>query len=298
VNVLDQVIAGMEVAGRHAVSRVPDLRAYATRWVRRPPREPATITLHELRAALLSAGVEPGRDLLVHASWGGMQKLQAKPSQLVTLLRELSGAAGTLLAPTHAIEKQQGGLFLYDVSRSPTRMGLVSESLRRSPGAVRSPVPHAPVSALGNAAELYTRDYLSESGGTAWGRGSPYWLLGERRGQVLVLGLDFVRTLTLMHCAFDVLGGENPIADFYEPVEYLVTQGGREERVVMRRQRKNLDQNLATFAFRRLALRSGTVRTSDLKGVPITVVDAHAFLEWHLPIARATGLPYWGFSRA
>jgi aminoglycoside N3'-acetyltransferase len=177
-------------------------------------------------------------------------------------------------------------------------MGLLSESLRRTPGAKRSPVPLAPVCALGPNADLYTRDYRAESDGTPWGLGSPWWELGKQRGQVLVIGIDWVRTLTLMHCAFDVLGAENPIADFYEPVSYLVQQQGRKERWELKQQRRSLDSNLATFAFRHLGDRSGTMVRRSLGGIKLTVVDAQAFLNWHLPIAKQTGLPYWGFARS
>ena len=114
---------------------------------------------------------------------------------------------------------------------------------------------------------------------------------------MLVIGIDFVRTLTLMHCAFDVLLDENPIADFYEPIEYRVVREGREENWQVKHQRRSLEKHLATFTFRRLALASGTVRETRFNGVPVAVVDAGAFLKWHLPLARDTGLPYWGFRR-
>ncbi len=292
-----RAFAAGEVLGRHAVERVPELRERVGRWVRRPAPEPQSLTLDELGGALRDAGVEAGRDLLVHSSWAGLGKLQARPSEVVAMLRALIGPEATLLMPTHAVEKERDGLLVYDVERSPTRMGFLAESLRRAPGALRSPCPIAPVSALGPAAAAYTRDYRAESGGTPWGRGSPYWELGERRGQVLVLGLDFVRALTLMHCAFDVLGDENPIANFYEPIDYWVVRGGREERWSLLRQRRALERQLASLAFRRMALRSGTVRATTFRGVALTVVDARAFLDWHLPIARSSGLPYWGFER-
>src|SRR5262249_32759695 len=136
-----------------------------------------------------------------------------------------------------------------------------------------------------------------ESDGTPWGLGSAYWQLGENRGQVLVLGIDFVRTLTLMHCAFDVLGPESPIPDFYEELEFVVRSGGQESRVVAKRQKRVFEEPLATFAFRRMALGSGTLRSSSYRGLKMTVVDAHRFLMWHLPIARMSGMPYWRTAR-
>jgi aminoglycoside N3'-acetyltransferase len=293
---LETILAGLEVGGRHVVGRLPNLRSYATTWVRRTPKQAEPIPLTDFRQALLDTGVTAGRDLMVHASWSGFQRLQAKPSELLTSLREIVGELHTLVMPTGAVEKYRYGVLIYDIDRSPSRMGLLSEALRRTRGSLRSPVPIAPVSALGPAAEVYTRDYREEAGLTPWGLGSPYWEIANRGGQVLVLGIDFVRTLTLMHTAFDVLLDSNPIPNFYEPVEYIVMRGDRGERWALRIQQRYLEQHLATYAFRRMALASGTVVERNWRGVRICVVDAKAFLDWHLPIARRTGLPYWGWS--
>jgi aminoglycoside 3-N-acetyltransferase len=295
--VILDVIAGLEVAGRHAVQPVPNLRTYVNRWVRRAPRAASPITLDELRREILAAGIEPGRDLMVHASWDGIQQLQAKPSEAFQMLRDLVGEHATLMMPTQAAETMKAGELFYDVDRSISTMGLLSECLRRTKGAKRSPFPIAPVAALGPRAEAYTRDHSERSDGTPWGRGSAYWQLGEQRGQVLVLGIDFVRTLTLMHCAFDVLGPDNPIPDFYEPVTWIVRQGGQEARVTVKHQRRVFEQHLATFAFRRMVRSSGTIVERSLRGLRIAAVDAQRFLEWHLPIARATGMPYWHSAR-
>ena len=294
---VERLLAGLEVTGRHAVDCVPGLRSYASKWVRRTSNDSGPVSLLDFRQAILDTGVTPNRDLLVHASWSGFQRLQAKPSELLTTLRDVVGEHNTLLMPTGAVEKSRDGIILYDVEKSPSRMGMLSETLRRAPGARRSPVPLAPVSALGPAADMYTRDYREESSFTPWGRGSPYWEIANRGGQVLVLGIDFVRTLTLMHTAFDVLLDSNPIPNYYELIDYMVVRSGSEDRWSLRRQRRDLETHLATYAFRRLALASGTLVQRRWRGIRICVVDAKAFLDWHLPIAQQTGLPYWGWSR-
>jgi aminoglycoside 3-N-acetyltransferase len=294
---VERLLAGLEVSGRHIVNWAPGLRSYATKWVRRTSRDLGSISLADFRQAILDTGLTPNRDLLVHASWSGFQQLQAKPSELLTTLREIVGEQHTLVMPTGAVEKSRDGILHYDVEKSPSRMGMLSETMRRAQGALRSSVPIAPVSAIGPAADRYTRDYRDESSLTPWGRGSPYWEIANRGGQVLVIGIDFVRTLTLMHTAFDVLLESNPIPNYYEPIDYIVVQGGKEERWSLRRQRRDLEAHLATYAFRRLALASGTLVQRNWLGVCICVVDAQAFLEWHLPIAQKTGLPYWGWSQ-
>ncbi len=235
---------------------------------------------------------------MVHASWSGFQRLQAKPSELLAVLRELVGDHHTLVMPTGAIEKYRDGMLLYDIKRSPSRMGLLSETLRRAPEAPRSPVPIAPVSAIGPAADSYTRDYREESNLTPWGRGSPYWEIANRGGQVLVLGIDFVRTLTLMHTALDVLLESNPIPNYYEPIDYLVVRDGIEEhgRYVNSSATSNgIWQPMRLGGWH---CASGTLSERNWRGVRICVVDAKAFLDWHLPIARANRVALLGMELA
>lgn len=292
-----QLVAAGEVAGRHAVRRLPRLRRRIGRWARRPRREPPPLALTDLAGRLATLGVAAGRPLLVHASWDGLRQVRAKPSAVVALLGELVGRDGTLLMPSHPALEAHEGLPLYDVDRSPSTAGLLSETLRRTAGALRGPCPVAPVCALGADAEAFTGDFRAESAATAYGRGSPYWRVAEGGGQVLVLGVDLIRSLTLMHVAFDLLADDNPIADYYRTVAYRVRRGGREERWQVKTQRGDLEAHFASAAFRDLVLGSGTVATDRRGGLDLALVDAAAFLAWHLPLARAEGWPYWGFRR-
>jgi aminoglycoside 3-N-acetyltransferase len=290
---VDRLLAIGETAGRSVVERYPDLRRRLGRRVRKPPAEQGELDLAELRAALLGLGLERGRDLLVHSSWISLRKLSGRLAEVIALLRELIGPDATLLMPTHPRLGERDGLPVYDVARSPSTVGLLSERLRREPGALRSPFPLAPVCALGPDASLYTGDFREESGRRPYGHGSPYQRLGARRGQVVFLGIDFIRCNTLEHCAFDLLRDENPVADYYAEKSFLVLRDGREERWDVLQPRKELEKFLATFAFRRMSLRSGAIRCARPRGHVVQWLDAARFLDWHLPLARA-GWPYWG----
>lgn len=292
-----EAAAAAEVVARHVAERVPNLRAKVGQWVRKPARTTESVSVDELMGALGALGLRRDTDLIVHSSWAGMPQLKVMPSAILRAFREVVGTNGTLAMPAHPVEKHKDGRLFFDVATTPSRMGMLSETLRRTPGARRAPCPIAPVAALGPAADAYTRDHREASGRTPWGRGSAWWELGERDGQEIILGIDFVRSLTLLHCAFDVLGEENPIADYYEDVDTIVVWNGVEELWPMRQQRRELEKHLATYAFRQMVLASGTARTTSLRGIPLTVVDARPFLAWHLRLARETGLPYWGFRR-
>jgi aminoglycoside 3-N-acetyltransferase len=269
------------------------MRRAARDRVRRPPSAPRPVTLPELREQVLALGYAPGRDLLVHSAVAGMREVQGSLDETLAMLRELVTPGGTLLMPSHPLLGRRGELPVYDVRKSRSLVGMLTERFRRTQGVLRSPFPVAPILALGPAAALYTRDFHEESGGTAYGAGSPYHRLAERDGQVLYLGIDFIRTITLEHVAFDLLRGDHPIRDYYERQRFVVVEGGEEHEVEVLDHRKALERRLASIPMRRMILRSGTIRCADLGGLSVQVMDAGPFVAWHLPQARRRGWPYW-----
>lgn len=251
--------------------------------------------LADLGQRILHLGYNPGSDLLVHAAL--LRQVEGSLDQLIGLLRDLTGPAATLLMPSHPILLERNGIRVYDVQKSRSRVGMLSERFRRTPGVVRSPCPIAPVCAIGPGSEAYAADFRSESGDTAYGSGSPYHRLSERNGQALYLGIDFIRALTLEHVAFDLLRGDHPIPNYYREQTIIVSSNGHEEAWRVRDHQPDLNSKLATATMRRMVLRSGTVRSETFNGIQLAVMDAAAFLKWHLPLARRRGWPYWTFPR-
>jgi hypothetical protein len=292
------LMAMAEVGGRFLVGRSPVVMKMAHRWVRRTSQPEQPIKLTDLKKAIINLGVRDNDILMVHSAWDGMRQLQAKPSEVIAMLRGIIGGRGTLIMPTAPIFTIGDNIPIYDVAKSPSVHGLLSECFRRVPGTKRSPFPMATVSAIGPEAELFSRDFRNESGNTPYGIGSPYWELGVHRGKVLVLGIDVVRTLTIQHCAFDVLGNENPVRNFYMESTFIVINDFSEEMWTIHRPRPELVNYWASTAWSKMIRHSGTCLYADLKGMKIALVDARAFFEWHLPLARKYGWPYWGYPKA
>jgi aminoglycoside 3-N-acetyltransferase len=259
--------------------------------------ENEVVSLQQLISALESLGLSSGRHVAVHSSWENLRGLDEKPSHVLAALAELVGKRGTLLMPSHPIVSKSAGLPLFDLNRTPSSVGLLTECLRREAGAVRSPVPEAPVCAVGEDAAEYGVDFRTESGGTPYGKGSPWHRLAERRGLVVFLGIGVMRSNTMQHVAFDLLGDENPIRDYYGEVAWRVVRSGQEEIWTIRRHRRELERYLATVAFGSMLDRSGLVKSRVEGGIFVGLLEARAFLDWHLPLARRTGLPYFGFPR-
>jgi aminoglycoside 3-N-acetyltransferase len=294
----DELLAAGEIAGRRAAEWFPAVRGYARKRVRDTGSDESPVDLDELRDTLLELGLKPGSDLLIHSAVMSLRRVTAKLPELIEFLMRLAGPEGTLLMPTHPVCKVgPDGIPVYDVARSPSSVGMLTERFRRMPGTLRSPFPVAPAAALGPRAAEYTRDFASESGGTPYGQGSPYHILSQVGGQAIFIGIDFIRAITMEHVAFDLLQGDHPVPDYYVEKTFRVIDGDREEVYDVRHQRKELEPRLASIAFRGMILRSGTTRAMRLKGIPLAVLDAGPFVDWHRPLARHRGWPYWYATR-
>jgi aminoglycoside 3-N-acetyltransferase len=139
-------------------------------------------------------GLRDGDVVMVHAS---MRAVGGRAEEVVEALLAALGPAGTLLAyvdyePTPEVPD-------FDLALSPAVAdhGVLAETIRRWPGAVRSANPGASVVAVGPHAAWLCADHPLSYG---YGPGSPFAKLVEVRGKVLLLGSHFDH-VTLLHHA-------------------------------------------------------------------------------------------------
>ena len=169
----------------------------------------------QLSAALKRVGVEAGDVLMVHSSFDRFAGFSGGVMDVVDALQQAVGPAGTLMMPTipfagSALEYVQSGR-TFDVRRTPSMMGIVSELFRRSPGVVRSVHPTHSVAARGpGAEELLAGHHLA---GTPCGAGSPWTRLLDVHGKILLLGTD-IRAMTFFHACEELLEPHMPFSLF------------------------------------------------------------------------------------
>jgi aminoglycoside 3-N-acetyltransferase len=164
--------------------------------------------------------------LMVHSSLNHMHPTYAGSAiEVVRSLIELCGPERTLAMPTfyfgdpatggaHAVLKRDGR---FDVRRTPSDMGMISELFRRSKGVVHSRHPYYRVSALGPLAQALVAGH--EHAGTPAGPGTPFDFMAKHDTWVVGLGKPF-EVLTQIHHAEDVMGDAFPVPS--EPGEHLV----------------------------------------------------------------------------
>jgi aminoglycoside 3-N-acetyltransferase len=131
---------------------------------------------------------------------------------LLEILLEMVGVNGTLLFPAwhftiRAEEYLNTGL-VFDVKRSPSVLGLLSEIARRHPSAVRSIHPINSIVAIGK----HAKEMINDHGKSIYpcDESSPYFKIMKHGGIIAGLGVD-TNFLSFVHCPEDVLKQQFPI---------------------------------------------------------------------------------------
>ncbi len=173
-------------------------------------------TRESLGRDLRALGVRAGDAILLHASMRSLGWVCGGPVAVVLALGDALGPTGTLVVPAQTPENRDPSrwtdpavperwwpairehLPAYDPAVSHCRaMGIIAETVRTWPGAVRSPHPQTSFAALGGrAADLVARHDLDSELGEA----SPLAALEAVGGRVLLIGVGYDRC-TAFHLA-------------------------------------------------------------------------------------------------
>ena len=164
----------------------------------------APYTVQSLGSDLRALGLTAGDVALVHSSARSLGFVAGGTQAVVQALLDVLGPDGTLVVPTHTpdntdpadwrnppvpeswwpvIRSQAPG---FDRSRTPSRwMGVIAETVRSWPGALRSDHPHVSFAAVGRHAAAVTGAHQLDD---ALGERSPLGAVYRLDGKVLLLG--------------------------------------------------------------------------------------------------------------
>src|SRR5437764_539182 len=153
----------------------------------------------------------------VHSGMDGLN-LSFPFYRILFLIQEVIGAGGTVVFPTypnHRISSyewlQQGNVF--DVRRTPSYTGILTEFARRQRKAIRSLHPTKSVCAIGPAAsELTSTHQLSPY---PYDKGSPYYKLIAGGGKIVGLGAT-TNYISFGYCVDDALKEQFPVRVYHD----------------------------------------------------------------------------------
>ncbi|HVF05404.1 MAG TPA: GNAT family N-acetyltransferase, partial [Frankiaceae bacterium] len=186
------------------------------RAVRALANRSAPVTRRSLVADLTALGVTAGDTVLVHTSLSALGWVCGGAVAVIQALLDAVGDDGTVVMPAFSTDLTDPEHWrnppvpepwwpviraespAFDPDLTPTRaIGVVGETFRRWPGAVRGPHPHVSFAAYGpRAAEVVRPHDLAAE----LGEGSPLSRLHELDASVLLLGVDHGNN-TALHLA-------------------------------------------------------------------------------------------------
>jgi aminoglycoside N3'-acetyltransferase len=155
--------------------------------------------------------IQEGSVVFIHSSVDTLN-IDFSVFRLLEILLETVGIDGTLVFPawhfTHRAEDQLKKGLVFDVRRSPSVLGLLSELARRHPGAKRSIHPINSIVAIGKHAQ----EIVGEHGNSIYpcDETSPYYKIIRYNGIIAGLGVD-THFLSFVHCPEDVMKQQFPI---------------------------------------------------------------------------------------
>ena|SRR5436190_7154620 len=154
--------------------------------------------------------------LMVHSAYDHLLPMYSgSPQQLLDELISYCGPERSLAMPAFCLggrTRDKRAYYrnnVFDVRKTSSEMGLLTEIFRRKAGVKRSLHPTHSVCALGpRASELVAGHHLCQ---TRTGHGSPFEVMANRRCVIVGLGVEWFRVITQTHCAEDMLGDAFPI---------------------------------------------------------------------------------------
>jgi aminoglycoside 3-N-acetyltransferase len=151
------------------------------------------LTKTDLIREFSDLGLLPGDTILVHSSYKALGDVDGGPQTVIDALLDLLTPEGTLIMPLFNFDFCKGAA--WDVRSTPSRMGILTELVRKDPRAKRVFHPIYSFAIIGKHAEFLTGErYVS-----SYGADSVFGKLRKLDGKIMVIGLRYTDSLTFFH---------------------------------------------------------------------------------------------------
>jgi aminoglycoside N3'-acetyltransferase len=148
------------------------------------------VSARQLEAFFRRLGLREGMLVYLQSSYGGIGHFSGGPRGLLEILCRIVGPEGTLVLPSFPTSTSMfdyaAAAPVFDVARTPSRIGLLPEVFRTMPGVLRSLHPTHPVCAWGARAGEIVADH--ELCATPQQPGSPFGKMVAGGGHILRIG--------------------------------------------------------------------------------------------------------------
>jgi aminoglycoside 3-N-acetyltransferase len=180
-------------------------------------------------------GLAAGDMVYVHSGMDGLN-LDFPFYRVLSLIQQVIGRDGTVVFPTYPNHRMSSYEYLlqgkvFDVRRTPSYTGILTEFARRQRQAVRSLHPTKSVCAIGPAArDLIATHQLSPY---PYDTGSPYYKLIAGGGRIIGLGAS-TNYISFGYCVDDALKEKFPVRVYHDRIFEAACINYQGERVTVR----------------------------------------------------------------
>ena len=180
--------------------------------------------------AILDMGIKRGDTLLLHSSFNYFNGFKGDPRDIIKCFIQILGKDGNLIMVSMPYRSSACEYLkknpVFNVRKTPSKMGIVSEVFRRKKGVLRSLHPTHPVLAYGKDAAWITEGH--EKCICPCGAGTPFEKLKTLDGKIFHFDVAFRKGFTFIHYLEDIIKEKLPFPLYREkpmPAKIIDYQG-------------------------------------------------------------------------
>ena len=247
----------------------------------------------KLKARLRAAGISAGDTLWVHSNFKPDSGFRGAPLDLANALAESVGDKGNLLMVSLPF---RGAAYDYlalgkrfNVKKTVSLMGLVTEMFRRREGTFRSLHPTHPVLAYGKDAEWLVADH--ERCLYPCGSGSPFEKFHRLKGKLLFFDVPF-HSITFFHYVEDLLKERLPFPVYHDRLFSAPAVDANGENHVIQTYAFNRDVRRMAGKLEAEMARQGKIRRGRVGNSRFCLVTAEDVVACFTALVETGNLPY------
>jgi len=297
-----------EVLTRQIYWRLSPLQRLYRSLRARAPAAMNYLDLDHLAAAFEKAGIHEGSCLMVHSSTDGVglrigervieNQLQLS-AELLKFLKTILGPTGTLVMPTHPHYRDDPGFMVtkaglrltYDPLRTPSKVGLLTEIFRRSPGAIRSRHPLSSLTAAGPLAEKIIGGFPSP-GDLPHGENTPYKRFCDAGGLIVGINVSLINALTIVHVAEELRDADWHVNNFFYERTFDIVEGDIMVNLVVRERHPKWVRSISLKVLHGDLAREGHIVERTVDGVRVGFANAAGVVNYMLSRNASSTYPY------
>jgi aminoglycoside 3-N-acetyltransferase len=193
-----------------------------------------TSQIEQMATDLRNLGIREHGILLVHSSLRSLGKIEGSAEMIIQALLDVLGERGTLLFPALSYKTVTAENPFFDVRKTPSCVGALTEYFRQREGTQRSIHPTHSVCGIGVEALNILSGHVNDT--TPCGPNSPFHKLPHYNGQILFIGCGLGPN-TSMHAIEEL---SEPPYLYGDMLDYTVTnQHGKVSTMSIRRHNFN-----------------------------------------------------------